>query len=87
MLTSYTFVAALTYYIALSHCILQTIFQYQTKSKSSSVIYHVIPHAAGIFYAVLAGPVYHDIGKGVMLTCAMEYGSFIEYYSLSTYLF
>jgi hypothetical protein len=31
----------------------------------------------GFFYIGVAA-MYHDIGVGVMLTCAMGYGSFIE---------
>lgn len=76
-MTAYTFVTTLAYYGSLSHCIIQSIFEFQAKNKVPGWVYHVLPHSAGITYVILALS-YHDIGKGVMLTCAMEYGSFIE---------
>jgi hypothetical protein len=40
-------------------------------------MYHAISIGAGLLYVIFS-LIYSDIGKGVMLTCAMEYGSFIE---------
>ena len=67
----------ISYYMSLSHCIIQSIREFQPKKKLSGSVYHVMSLSAGILYVSLAIG-YDDIGKGVMLTCSMSYGSFAE---------
>lgn len=76
-LSIFVIATAISYYMSLSHCIIQSIREFQPKKKLSGSVYHVISLSAGILYVSLAIG-YKDIGKGVMLTCSMTYGSFVE---------
>jgi hypothetical protein len=76
-LTAYTYVTSVSYNICLAHCILQTIVNFQPKKRTSGWIYHLFSITAGFFYIGVAA-MYDDIGQGVMMTCAMGYGTYIE---------
>lgn len=76
-LTASTYVASVSYNVCLSHCILKTISKSQSKNQTSGWLYHMLSLTAGFFYISLAA-LFDDIGKGVMLTCAMGYGTLIE---------
>ncbi|CDW91623.1 phosphatidylinositol 4-phosphate 5-kinase-like protein 1 [Stylonychia lemnae] len=76
-LTASTFVASISYNISLSHCILRTLPSDQCKSQKSGWIYHLFSLSAGFVYISLAA-LFDDIGEGVMITCAMGYGTSIE---------
>lgn len=56
---------------------LQSIFEFQPQKRIPGWIYHVLSVSAGLAYAIL-GVSYDDLGKGVLLACAIVEGSFIE---------
>ena len=76
-ISAFSFITAICYYTSLSHCIMQSITEFQPKKRITGKTYHAMSIGAGLLYVVFS-LIYSDIGKGVMLTCAMEYGSFIE---------
>ncbi|CDW88370.1 g-protein-coupled receptor family protein [Stylonychia lemnae] len=77
-LTAYCLSTIVAYSICLAHCVLEMISDFQYNKKfTSGFKYHLIANLTGTTFCILTA-IFDDAGQGVMGTCAMEYGSFIQ---------
>ena len=54
MVSAYTYVTAVSYYLSLSHCIIQSVTEFQPKNKVAGWVYHVFPNIGGLIFVIIA---------------------------------
>ncbi len=84
-IASYTFIACMCYYMCLSHCIIKMNNSFNPNSSSVTILYHVGSNLAGLVYIGI-GFWNHDLGVGILGSCAMLPGSFLMYHCLLIYI-
>ncbi len=76
-LTVYCLVTIIAYADCLAHCVLEMVSDFQMRKYTSGLQYHIFANSVGIIFCIIMA-ITDDAGLGVLGTCAMESGSFVE---------